>query len=407
MYCARCGQEGDWLDHCDSRRGDTEVYFGFKPGELCQGCYRDLVNEPQIFDTDLRHFNFEYYYSASSGRSREILKNQKENNVLVSYATRLNGRVGTESQHWVDCGGDPQAFNTEEFIKNGGYPTPSEEYLNYVEKVTEGKQDKWTLRDYPCAKSVLDNHDATIREFQQKTAEAHKELLEKAKSRNIKAQPVCVIQGQEIKDYLRHINILNNHNALTDYVCIGSIAAYGPQRQQQIILTIRSFLPERFDIHGLGVNIATLREKDVLDALRSADTGYWMERGGGKESPWRWNSDIQLNINKATKEYLDHRLSLNKLLLDHEWKLDTPVTNKERTAGLSEFTDSNPDPKGKISPHSFKEHLNQDSLRALESISFNGMKRSTTENDNPQTKMNKHLNKADTTTAQETLPLTD
>jgi len=286
----------------------------------------------------------------------------------------MNGRIGTESKHWVDCGGDPQAFTTDRFVENDGYPTSQEEYLDYVEEVTAGSQDYWVLRDYPCAKSALDKHDATVAEFQRRTAEDHKELLERANDRDIKAQPVSVLQGLCIRDYLRHANILKEFEALTDYVCIGSIVPYGPERQQQIILAIRSFLPERFRIHGLGVNLATLREPGVLDALRSSDTGFWFERGGAKTSPWRWNSETSLNLNKVTKEYLEHRTSLNEILLEHDWDLDQPIkeASKETLSGYTD-SESNETPS-RTSP---EPHLNNETIKALESVSFNGMETST------------------------------
>lgn len=375
MHCARCGQEGDWLDQCSSHRGDTEAYYGYKPGELCKGCHRDLVTDPDVFDPDLRHFTFDFFYSASASYSRTMLEQHEATHVLVSSRTKHNGRIGTEDVHFVDSGGDPQAFTTDEFIDANGYPTPHESYLDYVEETTAGSQDYWALRDYPCANTVLNKYDATVADFQRRSVEAHRELLDLARERDINAQPVAVLQGNTLGEYLRHANMLSNADALTDYVAIGSIAPYGPETQQQIILTIRMALPERIRLHGLGVNLAALREPGVLDALDSADTGNWYSRAGDtQETAWSWTSDNALDFSRATYQYLDHRKNLNELLIEHDWDLDAPRESADEgsLASFTESTDTSLDSKVSPGPH-----LTAENRRLAINFSFDGMEAST------------------------------
>jgi len=330
MYCARCGKRGDWMEMPPYFGHEKEV-FGYHIQKLCKGCYRELCPDPDIFDPDLRGFSFDFFYSAASGTSRKILKTHEAENTLVSYETRCNGRIGTEESHFVDSGGNPQAFD--------GYDTPSVDYLQYVSEQTTN-DDYWALRDYPCTQSVLADNNATVRNFQVKTAEIHQELLDLAPEFGIKAQPVSVLQGTTVKEYLTHIDILHEHDALTDYVAIGGVAAYGGERQQQIILAIRDVLPDRYMLHGFGVNLGGLRMPGVLEALRSADSGYWlkysMERGGNAQaSPWRATTANQLDYDKATYEYLDHRKTLNKLLIEEAWHPDAIEDAEYESEGIN------------------------------------------------------------------------
>jgi hypothetical protein len=143
-------------------------------------------------------------------------------------------------------------------------------------------------RPHPRTSGVLDEYNATVTEFQEKTCQAHRELLRKADEYDVAAQPVATLQGQTVADYLHHSNMMASRGVLTDYVAIGGVMPFGPNTQQQTILAIREALPSRFSLHGLGVNLGGLRMAGVLDALASADSGYWFSRRSETDStPWR------------------------------------------------------------------------------------------------------------------------
>jgi len=342
MHCARCGRRGDWLERCPTFGREKEV-FGYAVDELCRGCYRDLCYDPIVWDPELRKFSFNFFYSVAAHRSKEIAENHEIDNVLISYATKHNGRIGTEDTHFVDCGGDPQRF-----INSNGYETSHKEYLQYVLENTR-RGDYWALRDYPCTTGVLREYNSSVEQFQDKTIEAHKELLKLAPEVGIKAQPIAALQGQSIKDYLTHIRKHLNAGTLTDKVAIGGIVKFGPHTQQQMILAIRAILPQRYEIHGYGVNLATLRMPGVLDALASTDSGNWYSRDkdNAQSSPWKLTTNNQLSYDKATYEYLDHRRTLNELLIEHAWYMDRPEeTTTSETPSLSDYSNS-PSPSEK------------------------------------------------------------
>jgi hypothetical protein len=303
--------------------------------ELCRGCWRDLTDDPDVFDPQLRSQQFDFYYSASSGTSRTILKDHETSHTLVSYATENNGRIGTEDRHFVDSGGAPPTI-----ISNDGYETPAEDYLAYVAEQTTGG-DLWALRDYPITSATLDAFDATVEDFQARTTEAHRDLLAKADDYGIEAQPVSILQGETVADYLDHANRMAAAGTLTDYVAIGGLVRLGPNTQQQIILAVRELLPERFDLHGFGVNLGGLRQPGVIDALRSADSGYWLKYGDGNmdDSPFRRTSDKQLDYSKATYEYLNHVRTVNDLIMESSWHMDAAMDGESTDTGFDEWVE--------------------------------------------------------------------
>lgn len=332
--CPRCGETGEWVELSPVAGKPYYLYddeppemYGYDARELCHGCYAQL-NDNIVLGSDL---NFSFYYSAASYTSRSVLEAHEEDNVLVSYRTQQNGRIGTESSHFVDCGGDPQAFGT---FEQPEYPSSHSEYLDYVEAQTTGRQDRWALRDYPCADSILGKFDATVEDFQSKTRDAHRELLDEAAARGIKAQPVSILQGQSVEEYLEHAIELREHGVLTDLVGIGGIAILGPKRQQELILAVREFLPDRHRLHGLGVNLATLQRPGVLDALSSADTGNWYNRDAhaDRSAEWGWETDNRVNFDTVTYQYLDHRRRKNEFLADHFWEGDAEAEENTRAA---------------------------------------------------------------------------
>lgn len=334
MKCPRCGETGEWIELSPVAGKPYYLYdngppdlYGYDPRDLCHGCYTEL-SANIVLTSDI---SFNFFYSAASYTSRSVLQTHEEDNVLVSYRTQENGRLGTEKRHFVDCGGDPQAFGT---FDEPEYPSSHDEYLDYVIENTTGRHDRWALRDYPCASSTLRKFDGTIEEFQEKTRDAHRELLDKAATRGVKAKPVSVLQGQTLEDYLSHAIDLRDHGALTDLVAIGGIANYGPETQQEIILAIREFLSKRHRLHGLGVNLATLQLPGVLNALTSADSGNWYNRDAdaSRSGEWGWETKNRMNQDTVTYQYLDHRRRKNEILAEHYWEGDIISHSETRYA---------------------------------------------------------------------------
>lgn len=312
--CERCGQAGDWVRAPidTGGRGGTAAYHGHAPGRLCRGCHIELLPDPQVLYTELLDREFTFYYGAASGSSRKALRKAEESHVMVSYATQNNGRIGAEGVHFTDCGGAPDSFTDGDMAETGDYVTPDEDYIAYVDDVDA---DLWTLRDYPCEETVLDQHDRTVADHQRMTTERHRSLLDLAEDRGIDGQPVAVLQGKDPADYVEHFDQLREAGALTDYVGIGSVCRrHAADDIQDIVLQVREALPSRYRLHAFGVKLPVLGKPGVLDALASADScaydyGLMMNAIYG-DARYAWKPIL--------REYLDFKADVGELLANYD-----------------------------------------------------------------------------------------
>ena len=207
--------------------------------------------------------DFTFFYGAASGSSRKALRQLEEPNIMINYATHNNSVWEGIENLFIDSGG-------YSFMKGKGeYSTSDKEYLQYVEN---NKPDFFALRDYPCETEVLEEHDTTVRKHQEKTTERHRNLLELLEIFDIDAQPVSVIQGWKLEDYLRHINQMKQKGVLTDYVAIGSVCRRNKDEEiREIVNAVSSRIGDR-KLHAFGVKSNLLRFEDMRKNLDSADS---------------------------------------------------------------------------------------------------------------------------------------
>lgn len=307
--CERCGKSGEWVRGCISMRGDTEAYHGYSAGKLCRGCHMDLLPDPQILYTELLDDTFTFYYGAASGSARKALRKMEEPCVMVSYATKNNGRIGPEDVHFTDSGGAPGMFTQGRYAETGDYVTSDGEYVDYIRNV---EADLWSLRDYPCEDTVLDKHDRTVADHQQMTTDRHRSLLNKAADRGVTEQPVSIVQGKSVDDYITHLDQLRDAGVLTDYVGIGSICGRDCVGTiEAIIKALRDELSERHALHAFGVKKTVLSQTNVLSYLTSADScaydyGLRMESQYGNGERYYWRTVL--------REYLEYKTEIGKII---------------------------------------------------------------------------------------------
>jgi hypothetical protein len=236
----------------------------------------------------------------------------EESNVLVSYLTRNNTRLGSEEVHFVDCGGNPGTFLSQSQSDTPTYPDSHQDYVEYVAEQTTAA-DRWALRDYPVTDSVRSEFDMTVKELQHLTTGAHRNLLNRAEEAGVESTPVSVVQGETIRDYLSHLDQLEAAGALTDTVAIGSIAMRSPEVKQEIICAIREALSPVHSIHGFGVSLQTLKKDGVVAALDSADSGGWLSQRRNTDHP-AWDDDAAQGLRPSLYEYLEYSKSLGEIL---------------------------------------------------------------------------------------------
>ncbi|SNZ12125.1 hypothetical protein SAMN06269185_1508 [Natronoarchaeum philippinense] len=207
---------------------------------------------------------FTFYFGAASGSSRKALRELHEPNVMLNYATQNNTPWDGIDRLFIDSGG-------YSFMKGKGeYTTSNAAYLEFLE---DHSPTLYALRDYPCEPEVLETHGRTVREHQRMTTDRHRELINSLSGFEISGQPISVLQGWTIDDYLNHVDEMRDAGTLTDYVGIGSVCRRNREAEiRRIILAVRKALPSSTRLHAFGVKGSVLQYPDVRDALTSADS---------------------------------------------------------------------------------------------------------------------------------------
>lgn len=329
--CERCGSSGNWKSHVGYRDAQYHGYI-----KLCRGCLIEECENPQVWRPHLFENGFRYFYGCASGASRKALTRMEESFIMLNYQTSNNAPLTErydapddwEPILFIDSGGSPQSFD-------GHYEdVDRDDFFEYVEQYA----DLWTLWDFPCEQSLLDKFDRTVEDHQQLTTDRHIELLNKAEDHNISGQPVSVVQGQDLDEYLAHLDELRDHGVLTDYVAIGSVCAREKVEEiRHLILNVREALPARCKFHAYGVKKPTLKSEAVMDALDSADSCSY-DYNLRKRSEASQN-EIRYIWEAVTDEYLSFRKDIGQIIRDY---------HSERDYGSGEPHDDHPNGERKL-----------------------------------------------------------
>lgn len=249
--------------------------------------------------------SFDFYYGAASGSERKALRQLEEPNVMINYATVNNTPWSEIENLFIDSGG--YSF----MLGKGEYGTSNKEYLNFIE---QHQPELFALRDYPCEPEVLEEHNRTVDDHLKATTEKHKELLNLMSSFNIESQPVSVIQGWELNDYLKHLKMMKNEGTLTDYVAIGSVCRRNQDQEiREIISEINDRIGDR-KLHAFGVKNNVLRFENIRNNLDSADSLAYSS--GSRYSRKTVSGDGSNGFRNVALHYLQFKRDINNLLKD-------------------------------------------------------------------------------------------
>lgn len=208
------------------------------------------------------------YWGCAGGSQAKALRHMEEPHVMVSYTSTM------ELHDWIDYG----------FLDSGGYSLmldkgehpPAGEYMRFV---AEKEPERFALQDYPCEPEILEEYGRTVREHQKKTVKKARRCLDYYQAHRIKSDPVAVIQGWGVSDYLDHVDQMRDAGCLTNTVGIGSICRRGQDKQIcRVIKAVADALPDRCDIHCFGVKNNILEHSDVRGVIDSVDSSAWYYR---------------------------------------------------------------------------------------------------------------------------------
>jgi len=246
---------------------------------------------------------FRFYYGAAAGSERKALRKLEEPNVAINWETQNNSPWDGIKRLLVDCGGSPSSL-----VKSGGeYDTSLSEYADYLE---EAEPKLWTLRDYPCEPDVLDAACCAVRDHQHKTTRAHQEMLNIAEERDISGEPMAVVQGWWLEDYVQHIEDLRDAGVLdaVEHVGIGSVCGRDNDALiAKIIHEVADRLPEK-KLHGFGVKRAVLSNPGVVEALSSADSLAYSSMNRWEDDSATWKDKAYHYL--AFKRQIEERIEL-------------------------------------------------------------------------------------------------
>jgi len=245
-----------------------------------------------------------FYYGAAAGSERKALRKMEEPNVAINWETRNNQPWDGIDNLLVDCGGSPSSL-----IKSGGeYETKLSEYADYLE---DAEPELWALRDYPCEPDVLDTVLCAVEDHQRKTTDAHRRMLDLADDRDISGEPMAVIQGWWLEDYIEHIDELRDAGVLdrVNYVGIGSVCGRDNDTLiAKIIHEVADRLPDK-RIHGFGVKRTVLSNPCVVDDLDSADSlAYSVDNRMNESENGSWQNKVYHYL--AFKRQIEERIEL-------------------------------------------------------------------------------------------------
>ena len=235
--------------------------------------------------------DLEFYYTVASGGSRKALREAQRDDTVVAHSREIDLSV-VEPPESVMVSHATQMNEPwpgpSWFIDSGGYSTLDatgeydESVRDYMEFIAHHEDrdgveiDRYALRDWACERELLRDTDRSVRLHQNWTIRDHVECLELAEELGIEADPVAVVQGNTIDEYLRHIDYYRDYGLLTDHLGIGSICKRKDVEEiRSLIGQIRDAVPSRVTLHGFGVTQNILHHSDVVSALDSVDTAAW------------------------------------------------------------------------------------------------------------------------------------
>ncbi len=187
---------------------------------------------------------------------------------------RLKKRISAVPFNSLDWVMDSGAFS--EINLNGKYTFTPAEYLQYVEL---HRPPLFFNMDYMCEPFVLQKTGLTVTKHQEMTIENQIKIMDLLDGYDIRGEFAGCIQGWQIEDYLKHIDMLKNQGLITAKMGIGSVCRRTSKSQiLKILQAVKQELPNT-KLHGFGVKTDILKEPLVYEFLESCDSMAWSFAG--------------------------------------------------------------------------------------------------------------------------------
>jgi hypothetical protein len=211
-------------------------------------------------------------------------------NCMISVNRLLNRKTPFKVNRWIL---DSGAFTR---ISSGIGHLPIEKYADEINRwKSNGELVAAVVQDYMCESFILQITGMTIEQHQVLTIENYDRLHPLTDT-----YIMPVLQGYEVHDYLKHLDMYGDRLAPEAWVGVGSICKRNSNTGtiQSILLAIKTARPD-LRLHGFGIKSTALRSPIVWDLLHSADSQAHGLSGGHSSSKY-----INSNNPSAALEYV-------------------------------------------------------------------------------------------------------
>jgi hypothetical protein len=192
-------------------------------------------------------------------------------------------------------------------ILSGKGHLPVEKYAIEINRWAEnGNLVAAVAQDYMCESSILRITGLTIEQHQILTIENYDRLISMT---NVYTMPV--LQGYEINDYLKHLDMYQDRLRLGSWMGVGSICKRNSNAGSigSILLAIKTARPD-LNLHGFGIKSKALQSAIVWDLLYSADSqAHGLSQGHGK-SKYINSNNPKIALEYAAKIQAPNQLSI-------------------------------------------------------------------------------------------------
>jgi hypothetical protein len=249
---------------------------------------------------------------------------------MLSYARRDNRPF--EGPKWfIDSGG----YSVQK--KFHEYPTSIDAYVQYLLEHEE-EIELYALRDWACEPSLLRDAGRSVRTHQEWTIRDHVYCLEAAEDAGLNADPVAVIQGHDLEEYIWAFEYLQEHGLASSTLGVGSILRpHKTSEVRTIIQGLREAIPAKYDLHGFGISKTVLEDPATYQALDSADTTSWHAKAvHARVTDPEWADRVPAWV-RTLQAYIGYHNQLADLAAEH----DVESTGKQeppRVVTLGSFT---------------------------------------------------------------------
>lgn len=203
---------------------------------------------------------------------------------MISVNRLISRRSNFAVNNWIL---DSGAFTR---ITSGKGHLSTRKYAKLIERwAVCGNLMAAVSQDYMCEPFILGITGLTVEQHQKATITRYRHLKRVCES-GVYIMPV--LQGYEISEYLRHLEMYGDllpHNA---WVGVGSVCKRNsdPRQVENVLIAIKKVRPD-LRLHGFGVKKTALASGIVRELLFSADSQAHSFRPDGKGKKFRTAND--------------------------------------------------------------------------------------------------------------------